>query len=85
MYDPQKDFSCLDGSKLIPFSMVNDDYCDCDDGSDEPGTAACSNGHFYCLNAGHIPLNLVASRVNDRICGKRRQKISKIYTTEIVR
>lgn len=38
LYDPQKDFSCLDGSKLIPFSMVNDDYCDCPDGSDEVKT-----------------------------------------------
>ncbi|CAG7818739.1 unnamed protein product [Allacma fusca] len=68
LYDPQKDFSCLDGSKLIPFSFVNDDYCDCEDGSDEPGTSACSNGYFYCLNAGHIPLNIRTSRVNDGIC-----------------
>ncbi len=37
LYDPQKNFSCLDGSKMIPFSFVNDDYCDCSDGSDEPG------------------------------------------------
>lgn len=36
-YDPSKDFTCLDGSRTIPFSSVNDDYCDCTDGSDEPG------------------------------------------------
>lgn len=32
-YDPGKDFQCLDGSATIPFMLVNDDYCDCDDGN----------------------------------------------------
>lgn len=46
-YDPTRDFNCLDGSGTIPFSYVNDDYCDCQDGSDEPGTAACPNGKIF--------------------------------------
>lgn len=41
-------FTCIVTRELIDFDKVNDDYCDCDDGSDEPGTAACPNGVFYC-------------------------------------
>ncbi len=33
-------FSCLDGLKAIPFAQVNDDYCDCFDGTDEPGISS---------------------------------------------
>lgn len=36
-YRERKSFLCIDGSKVIPFEQVNDDYCDCEDGSDEPG------------------------------------------------
>ena len=35
-------FECKDGSAKLPVSQVNDDYCDCADGSDEPLTSACS-------------------------------------------
>lgn len=70
-------FTCFtwDGSKAIPSPIsierdkINDDYCDCPDGSDEPGTSACANGIFFCENKGFIPTKLVSSRVNDGICG----------------
>ncbi|KIP09812.1 hypothetical protein PHLGIDRAFT_85955 [Phlebiopsis gigantea 11061_1 CR5-6] len=59
---------CLDGSKEIAWSAVNDDYCDCSDGSDEPGTGACPNTTFYCANEGHIGASVPSSRVNDGLC-----------------
>uniref|UniRef100_A0A2K5DZU0 Glucosidase 2 subunit beta n=1 Tax=Aotus nancymaae TaxID=37293 RepID=A0A2K5DZU0_AOTNA len=67
-YDESKPFTCLDGSATIPFDQVNDDYCDCKDGSDEPGTAACPNSSFHCTNTGYKPLYIPSNRVNDGIC-----------------
>ena len=78
LYTPAADtFACLaHPSVQIPFSRVNDDFCDCPDGSDEPGTAACANvppknlaiPGFYCRNPGHTPAFLPLSRVNDGVC-----------------
>lgn len=68
LYNPTKEFTCLDNSRTIPFHQVNDDYCDCPDASDEPGTSACADGVFHCTNAGHKPVNIGSSRVNDGIC-----------------
>ncbi|WMV49015.1 hypothetical protein MTR67_042400 [Solanum verrucosum] len=61
---------CKDGSKSFTIDRLNDDFCDCIDGTDEPGTAACPSGKFYCRNVGSTPKFLFSSRVNDDICGK---------------
>lgn len=61
-------WKCLDGSKEILWSAVNNDYCDCPDGSDEPGTSACPTSKFYCANVGHVGGTIPSSRVNDGLC-----------------
>ncbi|KAJ0258366.1 hypothetical protein HA466_0071680 [Hirschfeldia incana] len=59
---------CKDGSKSFSRDRLNDNFCDCLDGTDEPGTSACPNGRFYCRNIGSSPKFVYSSRVNDRIC-----------------
>ncbi|AQK89274.1 glucosidase 2 subunit beta-like isoform X2 [Zea mays] len=59
---------CRDGSGRFSREQLNDDFCDCPDGTDEPGTSACPEAKFYCKNAGHTPVTIFSSRVNDGIC-----------------
>ncbi|KAL2453275.1 protein kinase C substrate [Abeliophyllum distichum] len=59
---------CKDGSRLFTRDRLNDDFCDCPDGTDEPGTSACPAGKFYCRNTGSTPRFLFSSRVNDKVC-----------------
>jgi protein kinase C substrate 80K-H len=62
-------FTCLDGAgAALPLASVNDNYCDCADGSDEPGTSACASGRFWCANVGFTEKTLPASRVGDGVC-----------------
>jgi len=61
-----KEVVCPDGSK----GYLNDDYCDCSDGSDEPRTSACSDvlvhkPTFACGDGSGLVI--FASRVGDGV------------------
>ncbi|XP_038987530.1 glucosidase 2 subunit beta [Phoenix dactylifera] len=60
--------ACKDGSRTFSKDRLNDGYCDCPDGTDEPGTPACPQSKFYCRNVGDSSHFLFSSRVNDHIC-----------------
>ncbi len=63
-------FTCDNGERILTSADINDEYCDCLDGSDEPGTNACSSVpvSFACENKGYKILKLPTSRVNDGVC-----------------
>ncbi|TKX25665.1 glucosidase 2 subunit beta [Elsinoe australis] len=43
-YKDAETFTCISNPSIkLPVARVNDDFCDCPDGSDEPGTAACAS------------------------------------------
>eukprot|EP00903_Cladosiphon_okamuranus_P009097 g8695.t1 len=51
--------------------MINDDYCDCRDGTDETRTPACSHvgqSRFFCANTGALKQTVPTSRVWDGVC-----------------
>ena len=62
-------FRCGGGEgKELTKEMVNNNFCDCKDGSDEPGTNACgtvpAKHKFFCSEGPSV----FSSRVNDGIC-----------------
>lgn len=64
-------FECVASMEKIGYSQINDDYCDCLDGSDEPGTNACPNGRFVCTfqeKYKNFPIVIPSSKVNDGVC-----------------
>ncbi|KAI0223548.1 hypothetical protein L0F63_003786 [Massospora cicadina] len=82
---PGNKFSCFnDPGTQYDFSVVNDDYCDCKDGSDEPGTSACPNMTYTCRNDGFIPAKILSSRVNDGVCDPECCDGSDEYNNRIV-
>ena len=61
-------FSCDNNTKIFPLDKFNDDFCDCEDGSDENKTNACFNGKFFCNNYLYLKKVISTSKLNDGIC-----------------
>ncbi|KAI8813715.1 glucosidase II beta subunit-like-domain-containing protein [Cladochytrium replicatum] len=62
-------FVCDQPPRVVPWSVVDDDYCDCEDATDEPGTSACSGkgrgSKFVCT---HAKSSVPSAWVDDGIC-----------------
>ncbi|GAQ88290.1 Glucosidase 2 subunit beta [Klebsormidium nitens] len=73
--DSTQQFSCLQWDPTssraaissLPCERLNDDFCDCMDGTDEPSTTACSGfgGRFECRKSREL---IPTSLVNDGVC-----------------
>ncbi|OHT08057.1 hypothetical protein TRFO_23597 [Tritrichomonas foetus] len=62
-------FTCYDHSKVIPLSKLNDHHRDCDDGSDELGTAEGPEDiPFFCKNTPYISQFVNRSQVGNGEC-----------------
>eukprot|EP00123_Amoebidium_parasiticum_P021080 comp6118_c0_seq1/m.1953 comp6118_c0_seq1/g.1953 ORF comp6118_c0_seq1/g.1953 comp6118_c0_seq1/m.1953 type:complete len:231 (-) comp6118_c0_seq1:100-792(-) len=65
--DGMKVYSCVNGQQYQAVQQYDDDFCDCDDGSDEPNTNACPDHDkkFSCKNGKGSTYH---SMVGDGIC-----------------
>lgn len=57
---------------MLLLDQINNDYCDCPDGLDEPGTNACAydpeSPKYFCANEGFKPGFLESYKLNDGVC-----------------
>lgn len=72
---------CDDKTKTYTKNEINDGYCDCLDGSDEPGTSACPGNTFHCVNKGYRITQIYSSRVDDGECCGPEFVFSRLQST----
>lgn len=69
LYTGTDSLVCPSSGKILTMDMINDGRCDCpEDGFDEPGTAACGNGKYFCKNFKGIEEHIDSFKVNDGVC-----------------
>ena len=71
-------FTCLDDSRTIPVAQLNDDYCDCADGSDEPGACGAPTS---IPQRGPVELCLMAGTLRSAaaLCSSLRLPTDRAY------
>lgn len=84
--EPSQIFSCLHSEQKIYQKFVNDGFCDCEDGSDEPGTAACKNGsNFHCFYTYLIDESKIIIQYDDlgNIIAPTRDSLGNTYSRRV--
>ncbi|CAL5220693.1 g2744 [Coccomyxa viridis] len=81
------DFDCGGSeSKHIPCWQVNDDFCDCLSGRDEPGTSACSQqgARFLCGDGKvDIPTSFLQDGIRDCADGSDEVSLTRGFRSHV--
>lgn len=69
LYTAQDTFTCKESGEIFPVAKINDDFCDCADGTDEPGMCGCKQASSFssgsCVGCCAIDKRM---RMQHRIC-----------------